>query len=305
MLTLGWTDGYSFIPVGFNMMASAKESNRIVPANASIDKRSNGGKTRKNAVLQKPEAAIQLIRNALNAGIKASYILMDTWFTNEPFIANILAEGLDVIGMLKDNKQYYTYNEKKYNLKQLGKLVSFSKPGDILYSIYVRTGKQNIPVKLVFVRNRNKRSEYIVLLSTDCTLSNEEIVRTYGNRWSIELFFRASKSLLDLGSEFQGLSYDMTVSSTAIVFTRYILMEWLRRKKNDEKTICELFYVCCDDIQDMELSTALKQLLEILVNGLGNQMITITSEIKSQLISWFVSQPAFIQALCPNFGWEV
>ena len=101
------------------------------------------------------------------------------------------------------------------------------------------------------------------------------------------------------------LSYDMTVSSTAIVFTRYILIEWLRRKKNDDKTICELFYVCCDEIQDMELSTALKQLLEILVNGLKNQMITITSEIKSQLIDWFVSQPAFIQALCPDFGWEV
>lgn len=65
-------------------------------------------------------------------------------------------------------------------------------------------------------------------------MSSEEIVRTYGNRWSIELFFRASKSLLDLGSEFQGLSYDMTVSSTAIVFTRYILIEWLRRKKNDQ-----------------------------------------------------------------------
>ena len=48
-----------------------------------------------------------------------------------------------------------------------------------------------------------------------------------------------------------------------------------------------------------------KQLLEILVNGLKNQMITITSEIKSQLINWFVSQPAFIQALCPDFGWEV
>ena len=97
----------------------------------------------------------------------------------------------------------------------------------------------------------------------------------------------------------------MIVSSTAIVFTRYILIEWLRRKKNDDKTICELFYVCCDDIQDMELSTALKQLLEILVNGVKNQMITITSEIKSQLINWFVSQPAFIQALCPNFEWKV
>ena len=37
-------------------------------------------------------------------------------------------------------------------------------------------------------------------------------------------------------------------SSTAIVFTRYILLEWLRRKASDPKTICELFYVCCDDI---------------------------------------------------------
>ena len=50
---------------------------------------------------------MKLIRNALKAGIKASYVLMDTWFTNEPFIANILAEGLDVIGMLKDNNSNF------------------------------------------------------------------------------------------------------------------------------------------------------------------------------------------------------
>lgn len=73
-------------------------------------------------------------------------------------------------------------------------------------------------------------------------MSSEEIVRTYGNWWSIELFFCASKSLLDLGSEFQGLSYDMTVSSTAIVFTRYILIEWLRRKKNDQREDWENIY---------------------------------------------------------------
>ena len=305
MLALSWTDGYSNIPVGFNMMASADSKKRITEANASIDKRSNGYKSRQNAMLQKPEAALQLIRNALNAGIKASYVLMDTWFTNEPFIGKIKKEGLDVIGMLKDNKQFYFYKGRKYNLKQLGKLVSFSRPGDILYSICVETGKERIPVRLVFVRNRNKRSEYIVILSSDCGISDREIVRLYGNRWSIELFFRASKFLLNLGTEFQGLSYDMTVRSTAIVYTRYILLEWLRRKKNDDKTICELYYVCCDDIQDMELSTALKQLLTLLANGLENRAITITSEVKSQLINWFVSQPAFIQALCPNLGWEV
>ena len=28
LLTLGWSDGYSFIPVGFNLLSSAKKSNR-------------------------------------------------------------------------------------------------------------------------------------------------------------------------------------------------------------------------------------------------------------------------------------
>lgn len=97
----------------------------------------------------------------------------------------------------------------------------------------------------------------------------------------------------------------MTVSSTAIVFTRYIILEWLRRRSNDQKTICELFYVCCDDIQDIELSTALKQLLKILCDGIKNRAITITNEIKVQLINWFVSQPAFIKALYPDLMWEV
>ena len=100
MLTLGWTDGFSFIPVGFNMMASAKAEKRINDVNVSLDKRSNGSKVRKDAILQKPDAAIKLIRSTLDAGIKASYVLMDTWFTNEPFIAQVLEQGLDVIGML-------------------------------------------------------------------------------------------------------------------------------------------------------------------------------------------------------------
>lgn len=305
MLTLGWTDGYSFVPVAFNMMASADATKRLADASGTVDKRCAGYKIRQEAVLHKPQAAIKMIHDALAAGIQAGYILMDTWFTNEPFIKDVAAEGVDVIGMLKDNKQRYSYKGRLYNLKQLATLVNFNTPRNIFGSVCVKTGKHGIPVKLVFVRNRNKKNEYIIILTTDGSLPDSEVIRIYGGRWSIEVFFRAAKSLLDLGDEFQGLSYDMTVSSTAIVFTRYIILEWLRRKNNDQKTICELFYVCCDDIQDIELSTALKQLLKILCDGIKNSAITITNEIKAQLINWFVSQPAFIQALYPEFMWEV
>lgn len=305
MLTLGWTDGYSFVPVGFNMMASADAGKRVMPASDSIDKRKAGYKRRQDAVLHKPQAAVQMIYDALAAGIGADYVLMDTWFTNEPFIKEVIAEGVGIIGMLKDNKQRYWYKGKQYNLKQLAMLVDFNTRRNIFGSVCVKTGKHHIPAKLVFVRNRNKKSEYIILLTTDCSLPDREVIRIYGRRWSIEVFFRAAKSLLDLGDEFQGLSYDLTVSSTALVFTRYIVLEWIRRKNNDQKTICELFYVCCDDIQDIELSTALGSLLKILCDGIRNRAITITNEVKMQLINWFVSQPTFIKALYPDFMWEV
>lgn len=105
LLMLGWTDGFSFIPVAFNMLSSARQEKRFKEANPKIDKRTNGYKARISATMHKPDAAISMIKDALAAGVPAEYILMDTWFTNEPFIKRILGCGLDVIGMLKNNRQ--------------------------------------------------------------------------------------------------------------------------------------------------------------------------------------------------------
>ena len=68
LLTLGWTDGYSFIPVGFNMLSSAKKQNRYQEVSEDIDHRTNGYKARKESMLAKTEAAVLLIKNALDAG---------------------------------------------------------------------------------------------------------------------------------------------------------------------------------------------------------------------------------------------
>lgn len=71
------------------------------------------------------------------------------------------------------------------------------------------------------IRNRNKKSECLYLLSTDTSLKDTEIVRIYGNRWSIECFFKASKSFLKLGSEFQSRSY--ALQSLMALFVEHIL----------------------------------------------------------------------------------
>ena len=116
---------------------------------------------------------------------------MDTWFTNEPFIHNILSEGLDVIGMLKDSKPDHCHGGIRLMADRfLAALIaafapvdSGCSPHDMLRgicgfgSITVTTKKHGIPVKLVFVRNRNKAGEYIILLTTDCSLRNSGAVR--------------------------------------------------------------------------------------------------------------------------------
>lgn len=47
---------------------------------------------------------------------------------------------------------------------------------------------------------------------------------------------------MKLGTEFQSRSYTAMVSHTAIVFTRYIVLEWICRHENDVKTYGELFF---------------------------------------------------------------
>ena len=303
LLTLGWSDGYSFIPTGFNMLSSANKSNRYNEISDAIDHRSNGYRIRKESMMHKTDAAIQLIENALNAGIKAQYVLMDTWFTTEPMIGAILNTGLDVIGMVKQLKQRYTYNGKQYKLQELKKFVCFDGARNIFGSLIVTT-KTGIPVKIVFVRNRNKKSECLYILSTDTSLSDAEIVRIYGNRWSIECFFKSSKSFLKLGTEFQSHNYGAMVSHTTIVFTRYIILEWIRRNQNDQKTYGELFYMFCDDIQDMDLTNALQSLMALFVEHISNLSADITSVIKCKVSEWIGSQASFIQALFGNVCWE-
>ena len=117
LLTLGWSDGATFIPVDFSLLSSKKSQiNGISP---NIDKRSSGYKRRVNALQTAPEQIPDMIHRALSSGIDASYVLMDSWFTTPPLVKNIQEQGLDVIGMVKNLKQRYLYDDQRVSLKEL------------------------------------------------------------------------------------------------------------------------------------------------------------------------------------------
>ena len=72
----------------------------------------------------------------------------------------------------------------------------------------------------------------------------------------------------------------------------------------DEKTYGELFFMFCDDIWDMDLTSALQSLMALFAEQLSALSADITACIKSKVTEWMDSQAAFIQALFENICWE-
>lgn len=298
MLTLGWSDGHSFMPIDFSLLSSTKA--QINGISEGIDKRTSGYKRRVEALQTAPEQIPAMLKRAVNAGVDATYVLMDTWFTQPPLIQAIVDQGLDVIGMVKRTKQRYQVGDRKVDLKELYR---FATPcqgkKDILRSIQTTMTTTGVPVKVVFIQNRNKKSEWLAILSTDCSLTEKEIVRIYGMRWDIEVFFKATKSLLKLQKEFQGRSYDLLISHTTIVFARYIVLSWQNRCNTDDRTIGGLFFELCDEVSDLDWAVALQQLIELIQDTLNKTNSKLKNLIQSQLEQWMAGLPSYIKAYLP------
>jgi hypothetical protein len=154
MLTLGWSDGHTFMPIDFSLLSSKTSS--INGINEEIDKRCSGYKRRIEALESAPDQIPAMIERALSNGIEASYVLMDTWFTQQPLIKAIVEQGLDVIGMVKNAKQRYQVNGRMLSLKELYRCASPLQGKKGLLRSIKTTMANGVPVKVVFVQNRNK-----------------------------------------------------------------------------------------------------------------------------------------------------
>jgi SRSO17 transposase len=246
-------------------------------------------------MLPKPDAVVEMLKRALNAGFSADYVLMDSWFTQAPLLQKLGAQSLHVIGMVKELKQRYILEGESLSLSELYAKIPKSPKTEILGSVRVET-PNGLALKIVFVQNRNNRREWLAILTTDLALENTEIIRIYGMRWSIETFFKMAKSHLKLGTEFQGRSFDMMISHTTLVFARYLLLEWERRENKDERSLGGLFYLFADEVSDIDLKTALKQLM-IFVLDLLTDKSRENEALLCQLQNWISELPSYIKAL--------
>ncbi|AEF17437.1 transposase IS4 family protein [Thermoanaerobacterium xylanolyticum LX-11] len=291
LLTLGWSDGNTFIPVNGCLLSTENQKNRINEA-IPVDKRSAGYLRRNLSQTKATAVALELIKTAKKAMIPASYVLFDTWFCSPSSLIAIKEIGYDVIAMAKKtSKMHYLYNGimqplteiYKQNRKRRGR-------SRYLLSVEVSIEKdgKSIPARIVFVRNRNNRKDYLALITTDINLNEDEIIRIYGKRWDIEVFFKVCKSYLKLSKECNSLSYDAMTAHTAIVFTRYMMLALENRRSSDLRTMGEIFYYIQDEMSDITLIQAFHLLMQVFIDTITDKL-SLSSEQLDQLLDAFMA----------------
>ena len=293
MLTLGWTDGNTFLPIALRMLTSSKKSNRYCEARDDLDRRTNGAKRRKQATMSKPVLLLEMLKQAVEAGIEASYVLFDSWFAMPQTIQRIHQMGLDVISRLKANYwKCYCFRGKRMSLESLYRLTAgshhrtYSVRADLFY------GETAIPTRIVFVKTPNSERGWIALLSTDLTLDHCEIIRIYGKRWDIEVFFKACKSDLALEKGFQVRNYDAIVAYATIVFTRYIMLSLHARLSEDMRSWGDLLYQCHAEMIDISFQQASALLLDQVASKIS-RFFSVSLDLVKHAISDLSSACSF------------
>ena len=262
MLTICWSDGTSCLPMDFALLSSADAKKRLCESQKALDKRCCAYQRRKEATEKATAHLETMVRHILSTGVTAKYLLMDSWFTMPATVIS-LAQHIKIIGMVKRSpKIHYLFNGQSLDLmaiyRRLAKRRGHAK---FLASTQVMLN-DSVAAKLVFVRDRRKK-QWLTLLSTNTGLADEDIVRIYGKRWDIEVFFKMAKQHLKLAKEIQCRDFDALIAHTTIVFMRYMFLAYHCRMETDHCTFGDLFYACCDEVADISFIEALCRILTL------------------------------------------
>lgn len=282
----------------FTTLLSAADDKNLLCEAGCYDGRSLAGKRRKQARRKATEVMVELVKTALHAGLSAKYVLFDSWFSSPKTITALKEDcGLDTIAMVKkSSKVKYGYRGGQFNIKEIyAKNRKRRGRSKYLLSVEVTVGDDAIPAKIVYVRNKSKKKDWLAIISTDTKLSEEEIIRIYGKRWEIEVFFKSCKSYLKQVKECHSLSYDALTAHVSIVFVRYMMLSVAQRRNEDDKTICELFFYLADEMEDITFSQSMRIIIDALMDCVMEYFHITEQQLEDFTSSFIQKLPKYMQ----------
>ncbi len=172
-------------------------------------------------------------------------VLFDSYYLCPVVVKACRKKGFRFVSVLKSNRNLFKNGRKlktaKYsktafsNQKKKGFCIHKSN-GNVKYT-YVDAGWMDVGKigKLHVIFSRKKADPKILALATDDPkLSACQMIRTYDDRWSIEVFFKDTKQLLGLG-QYQNVSLGAAVTHLHLVCFAYALLTHIAIKREGAK----------------------------------------------------------------------
>ena len=193
ILALTFFDGMTNIPLDFTIHKEKElpAKKRRKQFSKKVDPKTAGGKRRKEAKSAKSVQAIALLKRAVKNGFIADYVLCDSWFTSESFIAAVRSSAKGamhlIAGVPNGNRKYdwggdlFNVNEIIAILKKQGKEHRCRK-WNTRYVEAVVNYKGVGTVKLFMSRFPRQR-KWRVFVTTNTALSYVQMLEIYGIRW--------------------------------------------------------------------------------------------------------------------------
>ena len=246
VVSLNYSDGFSNFMLDFTIAMNKYARVAIEDFTNKIDQRTNAHKRRLETMKGKSHIAIDMVTRAVNSGIYADYLLVDSWYSKPVFIKEMNELGLKVISRIANNNKIWNFTGKEKTLDAIYnkfKALKTAKPGTygkkikFTYFSVVVEHKNAGKLKIVFIKTKEK---LIPIVSTDLEINDEEIIETYKRRWDIEQGYKELRQHFGFGQE-ENRIYEALIARITLSFFTYNIVSYINRISNEPQTIGGLF----------------------------------------------------------------
>lgn len=240
----------------------------------------------------KIELAKEMIKRAIRRGIKFSYVLADSWFTNKEIIRFIHSRHIKChwLGMIKVGENGKTKYHTKHGdltapaLVKLGKKLKMQKYSRKLKYHYIIFDAMfgGIPVRIFLVR-RTQHGKWNGLLTTDIRLDFTKAWEIYSRRWAIEVVFKDCKTHLGFG-KCQSTCFASQIAAATLCCLQYNILS-VAKRFSDYETIGGLFRDVSKETVQLSVAQQIWGVLQDLVNTIAGVFGLLDEEVYEIVIN--------------------
>jgi hypothetical protein len=244
---------------------------------------------KKEATLSKNKIALNMLKRAVKLGIKADYLLVDSWYAKPRFTKSIKELKLDLIGRITTSPTAWKFKNHKhktinriYAVLSQTKSLKFSNYNKIRYSYCSIVLNHHIAgaVKIVFIKTKNN---LIPIVSTNTQLADEEIINIYKRRWNIEQGYKELREYFGFGKE-ENRIYEALIARITLSFISYNVVSYINRMNHEPQTIGGLFKDLECELNSLAIS------MEHFINILNEISQRVEETKNNEVVNMFLAQ---------------